>query len=116
MKPFPNIRRLLLACTALMGALPSIACNGAGLPEAEEGSLQQARSGVTVGAPTNFYATIHNASRSGVDECLIFSGNGQDTFPSRYLWGAGANGYCGFSTKQELLDNKQAVFTLTVLP
>lgn len=115
MKELFNVRRLLLACTTLIGALPSIACDGGGLPVEGEGRLQVARSGITEEAPVSFKATIRNASRSGVDECLIFGGNGFEIYPSRYLWGEGANAFCGFSTEEELEANKQAVFTLTPL-
>ena len=60
---------------------------------------------------------ITNASRDGVtEECLIMSGNGQATFPSRYLWGGGDNGYCGMASTADLLANKQAVWTFTRLP
>lgn len=58
---------------------------------------------------------IKNAS-SGKQMCLIFSGNGTDRFPSRYLWGDGStDANCGFSTTQDLLNNKQAVWTISPL-
>lgn len=54
--------------------------------------------------------TISNSSR-GLEECLIFGGNGNNAYPERYLWGSGTNpSNCGFSTQQELLDNKQAIW------
>jgi hypothetical protein len=56
---------------------------------------------------------ITNASRDGTEECLIFGGNGQETNPRRYVWGGGPNGYCGFPSLADLLNNKQAVWTLT---
>mmetsp|Transcript_47739 Transcript_47739/g.121804 ORF Transcript_47739/g.121804 Transcript_47739/m.121804 type:complete len:392 (-) Transcript_47739:218-1393(-) len=52
--------------------------------------------------------------------CLIFGGNGNDAYPSRYDWGAGGE-FCGFpelngmSSKESLLDNKQAVYHLQLL-
>jgi hypothetical protein len=50
---------------------------------------------------------------SGSDQCLIFSGNGSDTYPSRYNWGDGSSAInCGFSSKDDLLANKQAVFRI----
>lgn len=46
------------------------------------------------------------------NKCLIFGGNGQEKYPSRYDWGAG-NEFCGFpGGKEALLNNKQAVFDL----
>jgi hypothetical protein len=67
--------------------------------------------------PLTFVATLQNASRDGsTHECLIMSGNGQDTHPTRYLWGAGQNGFCGLSSAAELLANKQAVWTFTGIP
>jgi hypothetical protein len=60
---------------------------------------------------TNQYI-IMNASRTGVGECLIFGGNGHDTYPSRYMWGLGPSAWCGFPSKTDLLNNKQAVWTL----
>lgn len=48
----------------------------------------------------------------GHRKCLIFSGNGGDTYPSRHNWGGGE--YCGFpGGKTSLLQNRQAVFLLT---
>jgi phospholipase C len=62
--------------------------------------------------PSDFKATMQNASRNGAtNECLIFGGNGQNTYPERYLWGGGDNGDCGFGSKADLLANKQAVWT-----
>lgn len=62
----------------------------------------------------NKYA-MRNAS-SGKDECLIFGGNGKEDSPSRYLWGDGPAEFCGMKSKADLLTNKQAVFTINVLP
>jgi len=59
---------------------------------------------------------LTNASRNGTEECLIMSGNGKETHPRRYLWGGGANGFCGLSSAAELLANKQAVWTITPIP
>jgi len=59
---------------------------------------------------------ITNASRNGTEECLIMSGNGQETHPSRYLWEGGADGFCGLGSMEELLDNKQAVWSFTAIP
>jgi hypothetical protein len=66
------------------------------------------------GLGATFYATLSNASQTG-DKCLIFNRNGTEDSPSRYLWGGGNNGYCGFGSLKELLANKQAVFKFTSL-
>lgn len=56
---------------------------------------------------------ITNASR-GSSECLIMSGDGGATYPSRYNWGAGA--YCGFPGGfGAFLENRQGVWKLTPL-
>lgn len=56
--------------------------------------------------------TIKNASK-GIPQCLIFGGNGQNTYPERYLWGSGNNpSNCGFDSQQDLLTNKQGVWTI----
>jgi len=60
----------------------------------------------------NSYIITHSSPDKGVSQCLIFGGNNTDTFPSRYMWGAGQNQFCGFSTKKELVDNGQAVWKL----
>jgi len=61
------------------------------------------------------YIITHSSPDGRLTQCLIFGGNNQDTFPSRYLWGAGQNQFCGFSGKEELLRNKQAVWKLRAL-
>ncbi len=56
---------------------------------------------------------IKNSSR-GREECLIFNGNGNDTYPERYRWGAGP--FCGLDGgKDAILANRQAVWKLTDL-
>jgi carbonic anhydrase len=57
----------------------------------------------------------HSSPNGARSECLIFSNNNKDQFPSRYLWGSGANAFCGFSSKAELLGNKQAIWKLKAL-
>ena len=63
--------------------------------------------------------TVHNLTgnqymitngSSGKEQCLLFGANGQASYPSRYNWNEGA--YCGFPSKQALLDNKQAVWEI----
>ncbi|MGE5476005.1 MAG: hypothetical protein ACM3Q1_05075 [Bacteroidales bacterium] len=65
------------------------------------------------GATHQFKALLMNGSPAGsTDQCLIFSGNGTDKYPSRHNWGTGP--YCGFpGGKDALLANKQAVWTFT---
>ena len=59
--------------------------------------------------------TIANASADGAtNQCLIFSGNGQDTYPSRHLWSGGDDGACGLSYVSTALANQQSVWTLTI--
>jgi hypothetical protein len=55
--------------------------------------------------------TIHDAL---TNQCLIFAGNGQNTYMSRHLWPHGPADLCGWDTSANLLANKQAVFTITV--
>eukprot|EP00193_Tetraselmis_chui_P005996 CAMPEP_0177752180 /NCGR_PEP_ID=MMETSP0491_2-20121128/779_1 /TAXON_ID=63592 /ORGANISM="Tetraselmis chuii, Strain PLY429" /LENGTH=401 /DNA_ID=CAMNT_0019267361 /DNA_START=146 /DNA_END=1351 /DNA_ORIENTATION=+ len=51
------------------------------------------------------------------DKCLIFGGNGNDAYPTRFDWGAGGQ-YCGFpslngmSSMESLLSNKQGVWEI----
>ncbi|MEM8931670.1 MAG: hypothetical protein AAGE94_10860 [Acidobacteriota bacterium] len=52
---------------------------------------------------------IRNSS-NGSDECLIFGGNGNDKYPSRFVWGSGL--YCGFSSLSALRANGQAFWKL----
>ena len=61
------------------------------------------------------YIIRHSSPNGARSECLIFAGNNGDTFPSRYLWGAGANSFCGFPSKEELLRNKQAIWKVKSL-
>lgn len=58
------------------------------------------------------YIILHSSIDNTKQQCLIFSGNGNDTNPSRLLWGNGTGDYCGFPTKEALLANKQAVWTI----
>lgn len=57
--------------------------------------------------------TISNAS-DGNDACLLFSNNGLSGYPQRYMWSSDPRlkENCGLPSKQILLDNKQAVWTL----
>jgi len=57
---------------------------------------------------------IQNAS-SGQNQCLVFGGNGNDQYPSRYNWGDPTASYCGFGSQQALLQNGQAVWRLVPL-
>ncbi len=56
------------------------------------------------------YIITHSSPDNAVSQCLVFDGD--NTFPTRYLWGAGQNAFCGFSSKDELLRNKQAIWKL----
>jgi hypothetical protein len=57
--------------------------------------------------------TIKNAS-NGLPRCLIFGGNGNNVYPERYVWGNGLNPTnCGFASPQDLLNNRQAVWTIS---
>ncbi len=63
--------------------------------------------------PKVFYATISNAS-SGTAQCVIFGGNGTETYPSRYNWSSGP--FCGFpGGLPALLVNRQAVWKFVPL-
>ena len=56
--------------------------------------------------------TLSNNSKG--EQCLIFSSNGAERFPSRLAWSAGE--YCGYpGGKGPLLQNKQAIFKITDL-
>jgi len=55
--------------------------------------------------------------RSGFDDrCLIFGGNGRQKFPERHMWPlSNHKELCGWPDKKQLLDNKQAVWSLQSL-
>jgi carbonic anhydrase len=58
------------------------------------------------------YIILHSSRDNTRDECLIFNGNGNATNPSRFLWGPGTGEFCGFPSREALLQNKQAVWTI----
>lgn len=63
--------------------------------------------------PNAFYATVSNAL-SGGSQCLIFSGNGGNMYPSRYNWGNGP--FCGFpGGLPALMADRQAVWKFVPL-
>lgn len=63
--------------------------------------------------PEEFIATLLNDSADPeTHQCLMFYGVDGSEHPSRYLWGNGDNGFCGFSSRSELLSNKQATWRI----
>jgi len=49
------------------------------------------------------------------DRCLIFGRNGHGKFPERHMWGTNHKELCGWPDKAQLLNNKQAVWSLQSL-